>query len=34
LMALLKRSVETKGKAGKQARPAKARGRKSGPRAA
>jgi len=34
LMALLKRSVETKGKAGKAARPAKARGRKSGPRAA
>ena len=34
LMALLKRSVEAKGKAGKQARPAKARGRKSGPRAA
>ena len=34
LMALLKRSVETKGKAGKVARPAKARGRKSGPRAA
>jgi len=34
LMALLKRSVETKGTAGKQARPAKARGRKSGPRAA
>ena len=34
LMALLKRSVETKGKAGKQTRPAKARGRKSGPRAA
>lgn len=34
LMALLKRSVETKGKAAKQARPAKARGRKSGPRAA
>lgn len=34
LMALLKRSVETKGKAGKQARPAKTRGRKSGPRAA
>lgn len=34
LMALLKRSVETKGKAGRAARPAKARGRKSGPRAA
>lgn len=34
LMALLKRSVETKGKAGKAARPAKARGRKSGPKAA
>jgi len=34
LMALLKRSVETKGKAGKPARPAKTRGRKSGPRAA
>src|SRR5689334_15775610 len=34
LMALMKRSVETKGTAGKQARPAKARGRKSGPRAA
>lgn len=34
LMALLKRSVETKGKAGRSARPAKARGRKSGPRAA
>lgn len=34
LMALLKRSVETKGKAAKEARPAKARGRKSGPRAA
>lgn len=34
LMALLKRSVETKGKVGKQARPPKARGRKSGPRAA
>jgi DNA end-binding protein Ku len=34
LMALLKRSVETKGKAGRAVRPAKARGRKSGPRAA
>jgi len=34
LMALLKRSVETKSKSGKPARPAKARGRKSGRRAA
>ena len=34
LMALLKRSVETKGQAGKPARPAKVRGRKGGRRAA
>jgi DNA end-binding protein Ku len=34
LMALLKRSVETTGKSGKPARPAKARGRKGGRRAA